>query len=191
MNGWIANHPCIPAILKTRVLTHTQVTPTIDVVCVCVFCFLPFELLFNNRKWNTNDSTWQGLSCSMISAIITIDLASIPSFFCNIQWIPRHNWFGINGYYLYHAILYHIISYHIISYHIIAHIKSYNITYQIISYYIPNHIIIMYHIIYHHIIILYHNIPSDHILVGGLEHLFFHILGMSLSQLTNSYCSEG
>jgi hypothetical protein len=71
---------------------------------------------------------------------------------------------------LYHAILYHIISYHSISYHITAHIKSYHITYQIISYNIPNHIIIMYHIIYHHIIILYHNIPPDHILVGGLEH---------------------
>jgi len=29
-------------------------------------------------------------------------------------------------------------------------------------------------------------------LVGGLEHvLFFHILGMSSSQLTNSYFSEG
>ena len=112
MNGWIANHPCIPAILKTRVLTHTQVTPTIDVVCVCVL--LPFELLFNNRKWNTNDSTWQWLSCSMISAIITTDLASIPSFFCNIQWIPRHNWFGINGYYImpYHITLYHITSFH-------------------------------------------------------------------------------
>ena len=28
--------------------------------------------------------------------------------------------------------------------------------------------------------------------VGGLEHfLFFHILGMSSSQLTNSYFSEG
>ena len=32
---------------------------------------------------------------------------------------------------------------------------------------------------------------KDH-LVGGLEHfLFFHILGMSSSQLTNSYFSEG
>ena len=31
-----------------------------------------------------------------------------------------------------------------------------------------------------------------HELVGGLEHfLFFHILGMSSSQLTNSYFSEG
>ena len=29
-------------------------------------------------------------------------------------------------------------------------------------------------------------------LVGGLEHvLFFHLLGMSSSQLTNSYFSEG
>ena len=28
-------------------------------------------------------------------------------------------------------------------------------------------------------------------LVGGLEHVFFHILGMSSSQLTNSYFSEG
>ena len=108
-----------------------------DWCCVCVL--LPFELLFNNRKWNTNDSTWQWLSCSMISAIITTDLASIPSFFCNIQWIPRQNWFGINGYYImpYYITLYHITAFHTtsqhISNHIISHIKSYHIISRTIS----------------------------------------------------------
>ena len=34
--------------------------------------------------------------------------------------------------------------------------------------------------------------PMNTILVGGLEHaLFFHILGISSSQLTKSYFSEG